>query len=327
MHRRKRTETEYILLALCAILGLVIIPFTVIRFVSGEFGLALLDAGILIGTMGVFTFVFVTGNVKIPGYVTAAVFILGTISTIYIKGAQQIHWAYPAFVVVFYFLLPKVALLLSCLSIVAIVPVLRDELSTLGILKILVTLFVNVTCAYVFSTVMRNQSRALKKLSQKDPLTQVGNRGAMDASLEKVFEIHVNDGAPMCALMVDIDYFKDINDTFGHQVGDDILIKVAEILELNVRTSESVYRYGGEEFFVLAKDMTITRAEQLGEQLRTKIESSVFKDEARITISVGISALTEEKGTSEWVEQADKALYSAKSKGRNCVVVFEAGQC
>ncbi len=326
MHRRKRTETEYILLALCAILGLVIIPFTVIRFVSGELGLALLDAGILLGTMAVFTFVFVTGNVKIPGYITAAVFILGTISTIYIKGAQQIHWAYPAFVVIFYFLHPKIALLLSCLSVVAIVPVLRNELSTLAVLKIIVTLFVNVTCAYVFASVMRNQSRELKKLSQKDPLTQVGNRGAMESSLDKVFKSHVNDGAPMCALMVDIDYFKDINDTLGHQVGDDILIKVAEILELNVRTAESVYRYGGEEFFVLAKDMTITRAEQLAEQLRTKIESSVFKDEVKITISIGISALTEEKGTSEWVEQADKALYKAKSSGRNCVVVFDGTQ-
>ncbi len=324
MHRRKRTESEYILLALCAILGLVIIPFTVIRFVSGELGLALLDAGILLGTMAVFTFVFVTGNVKIPGYITAAVFILGTISTIYLKGAQQIHWAYPAFVVVFYFLLPIVALLLSCFSIVAILPVLLDELPMLGTLKILVTLLVNVTCAYVFSTVMRNQSRELKKLSQKDPLTQVGNRGAMDASLEKVFEAHVNDGTPMCALMVDIDYFKDINDTLGHQVGDDILIKVAEILELNVRTAGSVYRYGGEEFFLLAKDMTISGAEQLAEQLRTKIESSIFKNEVRITISIGISTLTVEKGTSEWVEQADKALYSAKSKGRNCVVVFNS---
>ncbi|MFL0799603.1 MAG: GGDEF domain-containing protein [Agarilytica sp.] len=324
MHRRKRTETEYILLALCAILGLVIIPFTVIRFVSGELSLALLDVGILLGTMAVFTFVFVTGKVKIPGYITAAVFILGTISTIYIKGGQQIHWAYPAFVVIFYFLHPKIALLLSGLSIVAIVPILQEELAPLAILKILVTLFVNVTCAYVFSLVMRNQSRALKKLSQKDPLTQVGNRGAMDASLEKVFKSHVTEGLPMCALMVDIDYFKEINDTFGHQVGDDILIKVAEILELNVRTAESVYRYGGEEFLVLAKNMTIAGAGQLAEELRTKIESSVFKDDARITISVGISALTEEKGTVEWVEQADKALYSAKSNGRNCVVVFEA---
>ncbi len=75
---------------------------------------------------------------------------------------------------------------------------------------------------------------------------------------------------------------------------------------------------------MLAKNMTIAGAGQLAEELRTKIESSVFKDDARITISVGISALTEEKGTVEWVEQADKALYSAKSNGRNCVVVFEA---
>lgn len=265
----------------------------------------------------------VTRNVKISGYITALAFVFGTVFTIYIKGSQQIHWAYPAFVVIFYFLQPKTALLLACLAIFAILPVLEKEETLPNTLKILITLFVNVSCAFIFSKVMRNQSKDLRELAQKDPLTQIGNRNAMEFAIKDVFEEYVNDDKPMPVLMVDIDHFKEINDTLGHQTGDDIIVKVAELIEFNMRSSESVYRYGGEEFLVLAKNMSIFDAENLAERLRATVENAAFLDDIKITISVGISELTAKKSTKHWVEQADKALYQAKNKGRNCVVTFD----
>jgi len=323
MQKRKRAESEYILIAVCSILAMVIIPFTIIRFLSSDYILAILDAFLFVSMVVIILYVYNTGNVRIPGYIAAASFVLGTVFVIYLKGSNKIHWAYPALVVIFYFLQPKVALLLGCLSILAITPALARDLSFLEELKILVTLCVNICGAYLFATATMNQRRKLKKMTQQDPLTKVGNRCAMEEAIVIALEEHQNAQKPMCALMIDIDHFKEINDTRGHQIGDKVLISIAEIIEHNVRTSESVYRYGGEEFLVIAKDMSLSDAERLAERLRKFVEEESFDNEVNVTISIGIAELKITHGTHGWLQEADRALYKAKNNGKNCIETYD----
>ncbi len=322
MRRRKRAEAEYIILLFCALLAAVMIPFAVLRFRSAEYWVAALDSFLIMAMVALFVYTYKTGNAKLSGYFTAAVFVVGTVTTIYLKGGEQIHWAYPSFVVIFYFLRPETALLISCLSIFSILPALQSEYTFLEMLKVLMTLLVNVACAFMFTKIMGDQRRELKRRSMKDPLTQVGNRGAMDIEITKVFEACVNEHKSMCAMMVDVDHFKRINDSFGHQTGDDVIVSIAEFLEEKMLITRSVYRYGGEEFFVLLRDMSVDNARVFAESLRVEVESTTFCEEVKFTISIGISELQPGKSTKQWIEQADQALYQAKHSGRNCVVVY-----
>lgn len=323
MHRRKRNEAEYIILLFCALLATVLVPFTVLRVQSGEYAVAALDLALIVVMVWLFIYVYKTGDVKLSGYVTACVFVAGTVTTIYLKGGDQIHWAYPAFVVIFYFLRPETALLISCLSIFSIIPALQTEYTFLEMLKVLMTLLVNVACAFMFTKIMGNQRRELKRRSMKDPLTQVGNRSAMDIEITKVFDACISGHKSMCAMMVDVDHFKRINDSFGHQVGDKVIVRIAEFLEQKMLITRSVYRYGGEEFFVLLRDMNQEDARQFAESLRIEVENTTFCEEVRFTISIGISELQPDKSPRQWIEQADQALYQAKHSGRNCVVIFQ----
>lgn len=319
---KSRSEKEKIILAICGILAIVIVPFAVVRYTTGETAAAVLDTALILGIGTVFTYVYFTGKTLVPGYIASAMFLLGTIGTIYIKGSSQVHWAYPSLVVIFYLLNPRIAFIIGSMAILAIIPALSDAESVVHKAKMLLTLFVNLICAFIFANVTNTQSLELKRLMRKDPLTQVGNRGAMEQAIKTVFANYQQSAKTCSALMVDIDHFKNINDTYGHQVGDEILRKVADIIDGNVRLSESVYRYGGEEFLVLARNMEKADAQHLAERLRQKIESADFTNGIKITISIGLSELGDEHDVDAWLRQADQAMYAAKRRGRNRVVSF-----
>ena len=131
---------------------------------------------------------------------------------------------------------------------------------------------------------------------------------------------------PLSLIMLDIDLFKDVNDTYGHQVGDEVLRGLASILNQQVRETDILARYGGEEFVMMLSETDAESAKIIAERLRQNIETAVFiknKPELRITVSMGVSS---QKGTldpSIILSAADEALYLAKRSGRNCVVYQE----
>lgn len=134
----------------------------------------------------------------------------------------------------------------------------------------------------------------------------------------------------IAVLMLDIDFFKKFNDTYGHECGDYVLIKVAELIKESLRDTDVASRYGGEEFTVLLKKTKLEEAKLVAERIRTKIEGYDFNfnnQHMKVTISIGLSVFdtTENLAYSpnEFVNQADKALYISKNSGRNKVSVFE----
>ena len=158
-----------------------------------------------------------------------------------------------------------------------------------------------------------------------DALTHLANRRRLDEDLAQECERSGRYGRPLSFLMLDLDHFKQINDTYGHQRADQVLQQVAAILVETVRTSDSAYRYGGEELCVLVRETELADAALLAERLRTRIvEQFSGPDAPPVTASFGVAELAPGVGTAETlVQAADAAMYQAKRGGRNRVVVAE----
>jgi diguanylate cyclase (GGDEF)-like protein/PAS domain S-box-containing protein len=163
-----------------------------------------------------------------------------------------------------------------------------------------------------------------KALSLHDPLTGLANRNMMDIELEKSMARCRRTSEPFSLLMIDLDHFKRFNDTYGHAVGDDLLIALARILEFEIREVDSVIRYGGEEFLVIMPQTPIDVALGAAERIRKKVETEDFQvgDDlsTHITISLGAATSTDgSESTTILMTRADTALYLAKERGRNRV--------
>ncbi|MGQ7847574.1 EAL domain-containing protein [Granulosicoccus sp. 3-233] len=174
------------------------------------------------------------------------------------------------------------------------------------------------------------KNRELEALAWLDPLTGLLNRRKLMDSFKELVDHALENGQPLVCVMLDIDFFKAINDNYGHAAGDEVICAVAGQLKLVGEAKDIAGRYGGEEFVLVLPDTTLERGTEMAEALREAVEqlaNDVTVPVPRITASLGLSELTREDRSQDSVnamlERADKALYAAKESGRNRVVVHE----
>ncbi|WP_245546665.1 sensor domain-containing diguanylate cyclase [Leeia oryzae] len=164
---------------------------------------------------------------------------------------------------------------------------------------------------------------ALEQLARKDILTGLKNRTAANERLRQEFLRLKRIGIPYAVLFLDIDYFKHINDTYGHETGDQVLRQFGEMLNLSLRETDFVARFGGEEFLVILPDTSLEDALIIAEKIRHAAEVRVMPVVKQVTVSIGVAmADGEDKNEEEVVHRADIALYAAKAGGRNRVQSF-----
>ena len=159
-----------------------------------------------------------------------------------------------------------------------------------------------------------------KQMSVTDPLTHLFNRRHFENEFEREFKRTKRYKNDLSLAVIDIDFFKKINDTYGHSCGDYVLKEVAYLMNQNFRQTDTLFRYGGEEFVVILTETPDTTAKVPLERLRKRIENHIFKfnnQEIKITISVGVTSKTDFDNCLEMFDDADKALYKAKEEGRN----------
>jgi diguanylate cyclase (GGDEF)-like protein len=189
-----------------------------------------------------------------------------------------------------------------------------------------------------------DDQQTIRRLAITDSLTGVFNRHHFVRQLKVEVERCQRYGSALSLLMVDVDLFKGINDRFGHQKGDQILCEVAHVLRSHLRSSDTVYRYGGEEFAIILPEVRADKAYYVAERLRQMVEEKVAASlqlSQSVTVSIGIADLrghatpepwsppkTERRslieGVDQLLERADQALYEAKKSGRNCVCIWGA---
>lgn len=169
-----------------------------------------------------------------------------------------------------------------------------------------------------------------KELSITDDLTGLYNRRYFNQRFEREVQRAKRYRRPLSILMVDIDYFKNYNDINGHLLGDEVLKKVARLIESNLRKADIVARYGGEEFVILLPEIDKSHADQVAEKLRRTVELRNFSKEQyqpnkNLTISLGLATLPDDSTNArELIEFADRALYRAKAEGRNRVIAYHS---
>ncbi len=180
----------------------------------------------------------------------------------------------------------------------------------------------------------RNIQAALKKmavLSTRDELTGLFNRRYMKEILKQEFKRAQRYELPLSCLLLDLDHFKDINDTYGHDCGDQILKEFSLLLKQGTRESDHIFRYGGEEFLVLLPQTDVDGARQLADSIGEKCRSTPFEcrgERVKLTVSIGLAANHSCKaaGGMDLIKCADKALYHAKGSGRNCLRIYGEAQ-
>lgn len=177
---------------------------------------------------------------------------------------------------------------------------------------------------------LTKRNMVLEQLAITDSLTELYNKGYILQRLESEIIRSARYNEPISLIIIDIDYFKKINDSFGHVAGDNILGKLSKILVESVRDVDIVARYGGEEFIVVCPNTSISGAAILAERIRENVQNTIFHSsniDIKLTISLGLSNLPSSSlsggdvNSSKLIEEADLALYKAKASGRNKVAV------
>ena len=183
---------------------------------------------------------------------------------------------------------------------------------------------VRTSLGLIFEKALEHEKSIL--MANIDPLTGVFNRrGGLKATKELLQEASTK-GGNVCFLVLDIDHFKNINDTYGHDVGDKVLKKVIEVIKNLVRKEDIIIRWGGEEFIIVLSNISTKKAVEIAERIRKRVEQTPIKVDKnktlRITVSVGVACSEKEKTFrfEKLFEIADRRLYEAKNRGRNKVV-------
>jgi diguanylate cyclase len=172
---------------------------------------------------------------------------------------------------------------------------------------------------------LRRELEQVKEESMTDGLTGIANRKAFDAVLEHTIHTARETGMDFCVVLIDIDHFKLVNDTYGHLIGDKVLRFTATTLKRLVRGKDTVARFGGEEFALILPDTDMDGATTVAEHIRQTVSAGDLKDRnggssyGRITVSIGIAAFTPSDLPNKLIDRADRALYLAKEHGRNRV--------
>lgn len=177
----------------------------------------------------------------------------------------------------------------------------------------------NLLCALVYPLRNALTYKHAVELASRDPLTGIHNRMALSSSLQREVDLAQRQELPLSMLVIDIDHFKAFNDEYGHAFGDDVLVAVSQTIAHTVRRSDLLFRYGGEEFVVLASHTTESGAMLLAERVRENVAAmqTVRGRDIRVTVSVGIACLNDAEEADAFFQRTDKALYLAKRNGRN----------
>jgi len=160
-----------------------------------------------------------------------------------------------------------------------------------------------------------------ERSSKEDPLTGCLNRAGFSGVLLREQEKLSRTGNPVSFMIFDIDHFKEVNDTYGHLVGDEVLVNLAKLVQSMIRNTDSLVRWGGEEFVILSDETSIQNAAFLAEKLRKAIESTALISQQQVTCSFGVTEMVPGEDPKSLIARADKALYTSKEGGRNRVTV------
>ncbi|HEX5343242.1 MAG TPA: GGDEF domain-containing protein [Duganella sp.] len=317
---RQRRQEEIILMLLCALSIPSILPFGIYRLLQGSWASAAVDLALVAAMSAVIVHVWRTGRYQVASLGVTIFYSAGMLVTVYLRGVALVYWVYPTMIAAYFVLRPTVALAINSVGLVILVGILVGRLEVVNLLTIVVTIGLVNLFAYIFAYRTGLQNKELHTAVELDFLTGVGNRRALERKLAE----HAQERRPQLEsslLLLDLDHFKQVNDQYGHAAGDKVLARLADLMRRHTRSSDRIFRYGGEEFAIIAGGAGVSAAARLAEGLRAAVEAATLLEGHPITISIGVAYMDKASTPADWLAQADKMLYAAKQGGRNAVRV------
>ena len=308
------------LLGMIALLG--ITPFTTLRAINGQWYAFTTDLLIQAGILGSVLHAWLTGDTHNPSLFLTYFIGAMVIVAIFILGTAAEYWLYPTIVASFFLVHRRHALAIALLGVAILLLSGIVHMPATETASYFITIIVCALLSYAFAYRTAVQRDQLETLASRDALTGTYNRRTMLDELERAHKSFAREQSPCGILLLDLDHFKRINDRYGHQAGDQVLLDLARLLERTVRISDRVFRFGGEEFLILVQKTSYEGILSLAEKLRNAVELKIHDPDGNsITASIGGALLRPNESVDDWFNRADKTLYAAKDAGRNKVIV------
>jgi diguanylate cyclase (GGDEF)-like protein len=307
-----------------ALIALIVLPFSIYRFTQGQIGVGIIDAMIVISVAAVGLIAWLPGQTERAGILMAIVTTTGCLVVSVLFARHGLLWSYAVLTTNFLMTSRRMAMIANVL-VLAILgshpEVFANHIERVVFLSsgLLVTL-----CAFIFSLQSTRQRQALEHMAIHDPLTQALNRRAFDIDLATTLQTHQLSQSPCTLAIIDLDLFKSVNDNFGHEVGDELLVEMVRTVRSHLRKQDRLYRFGGEEFILLMPDTHALGVQRALDGLREKIFQTLRRPDGEpVSVSIGAAILAPGERGAFWLTRADAALYRAKNGGRNRLVMAD----
>lgn len=327
MFKRLRNDFQLSIITLMGIIGVGgITPYAFYRLLNGNLMVGIADTVIVFSTLVAVIYAWRTGDTEKPGLYLAAVFSVGATLIAINLGVNGLFWIYPLILFNFFMVSPGKAIAASLLVLAGLV---GHALWTPGsvfeshyqMVSFLVTNAMAGVLTFIFAYRTRTQREQLQLLAIQDPLTGARNRRAMNEELKIAVSSKRRHGRSYGVLAMDLDHFKQINDLYGHQAGDQVLIDYVKLMKACSRQEDRLFRFGGEEFLLLLPDTDAQGLEAAAQNLLKTVRDHLRGPGGPVTVSIGGALLNAEEPWDHWLRNADQCLYQAKKEGRNRAII------
>ncbi|MEM9304796.1 MAG: GGDEF domain-containing protein [Pseudomonadota bacterium] len=311
---RDRTLTT-----LGATLAVVLLPFSINSYLQGRPLMGVLTSALVI--CGAVNWLAMRRHRKppIPLTIWLGLSIITLLRAFVVIGPLATYWCYPVPVMIHFATARSSAQWMSRLFMVIVTPLAFLYLPTPEAFRFIITLALVDHFGRLLIRLIGDLQGRLAELSLRDSLTGAYNRRHLSSCLSKSMAA-ANRGEGAASLVaLDIDHFKGINDSYGHDAGDRVLEQLVALLQERLGTDGMLFRMGGEEFVVLLGDTPVDQAITVAEDLRALVEAAPMLPEQRVTVSLGVAGYAEGQSAEEWLKAADDQLYRSKADGRNRV--------
>jgi diguanylate cyclase (GGDEF)-like protein len=312
---RQRDAYRYILLLLAVVLA----PVDAHNFYTGQYVPAFAGLAVLfIFLANIWRLVHQREAFMSPGVVLLLTIALVVLSVSYGQN-YSLYWMYPLLVALPVLLKTRWAIWLGVLSGLLVTPLVFSQFERGTAVIICLSMAHTWLISAWLMFAVSQQSRRLKDLAVTDPLTGAYNRRYYEEQINQSLEVWGRYKRPSTLVLLDIDHFKEVNDRFGHGVGDEALKLLVSLISSRIRGVDTLCRYGGEEFAVLLSETSARHGIRLADELRQRVQETELLPEGQLTVSAGVCDISAAADGEDWLRQADEALYRAKSAGRNRV--------
>lgn len=296
-----------------------LLPFSIFNFLQGRYVLAVLLLSITI-IANINSYSILHKNKSIISISVFHVILLAAILGGFLSiGVKVTYWCYPLVCIVYFLTDLKRARITTAIDIAALVPFALILFPFDLAIRFAITYIMTCYFADLVVATMDTLQKQLTEQAETDPLTGAYNRRHMHGHLTQAIEQHRRGLSSVSIIAIDIDHFKKVNDTLGHETGDTILKSLVSVLNKRVRKLDIIFRIGGEEFIVLARNITSDQAHVFAESLRLHVEEAKLLETMPLTISIGVASYKNNEDMDTWLRRADDFLYQAKQHGRNQV--------